>query len=77
MFCMTDSSRLARPSRHVRTQLPGELHERLKHLAVDLDTTIADLLTEAIVLLLRYHGHAQGLREPTAPTATTSGEGGR
>lgn len=57
----------ARPSRNVRVTLPGELHERLRHLGVDLRLPLGQLLAEAVVLLLRHHDRATGLPEPTKP----------
>ncbi|MFI5297709.1 MAG: hypothetical protein ACHREM_06375 [Polyangiales bacterium] len=57
----------ARPPRHVRTVLPSIVHERLRHLAVDLGLSLADLLAEGAMLVLRYYDRAEGLPAPTAP----------
>ena len=60
----------ARPAptdRQARTILPGKVHARLAHLAVDLGCTQADLLVEGAVLVCRYHGQGDGLPEPMPP----------
>lgn len=46
---------------HVRTALPKEWSARLDHLSVDLSLPKTRLLQEGVLLLLRYHGRAQGL----------------
>jgi hypothetical protein len=63
---MTDTT--ARPRAH----LTHDILRRLQHLAVDLDQPVGDLLGEAAVLLLRWHGHSD-LPEPTAPPSSESG----
>ena len=60
-------------TRHARTILPVPVHEQLAHLSVDLGMTIGDLLAEGVLLLLRYHGRAEGLAEPTPPRTTGTG----
>ena len=57
------------PDRHARTILPAEIHERLRHLSLDLRKPLADLLVQGAVLLLRYHDRGHGLPEPMAPRA--------
>ncbi|MFI5301592.1 MAG: hypothetical protein ACHREM_26180 [Polyangiales bacterium] len=67
----------ARPpvlTRHVRTVLPSHVHERLRHLAVDLGLSLADLLAEGAILVCRYHQRGDGLPEPTAPVVATTRE---
>lgn len=69
---MNDSTRPARLpplTRHVRTTISTELHERIAHLAIDLDCTLAELLSDGLLLLCRYHGVGEGLPEPPAPKA--------
>ena len=51
-------------NKHARTILPAAVHERLRHLAVDRNTSLANLLVEGALLLLRYHGLGDGLPEP-------------
>ena len=62
----------AKPSRHIRTVIPAELHGRLAHLAIDLDTTMSALMIEGLLLLVRYHDRGDGLEEPTAPLETVA-----
>jgi hypothetical protein len=57
---------------HIRTTVPTERHERLRHLAFDLHVSLSDLLGEAVLLALRHHGRADGLREPMPPVASTN-----
>jgi hypothetical protein len=59
----------SRVSRHARTIVPSDLHERLSHLAIDLHTTIAALLAEGAILVCRYHGRGEGLPEPMPPAS--------
>jgi len=54
-------------TRHVQTQVPAVVHRRLRDLALDLDRPIGDLVSDAILLLLGWHGHADGLPRPTPP----------
>lgn len=63
------------PNRHARTLLPPLIHERLRHLAFDLHTSLADLLVEGAVLLLRYHDRGRDLPEPTRPAQTNQQKG--
>ena len=63
-----------RPPRHVRTILPGVVHEQISHLAVELDRSIADLLIDGALLLLRYHGRSEGLPSPVAPKGGVASE---
>jgi hypothetical protein len=58
------------PDRHARTMLAGEVHDRMKHLAVDLRMSLAELLAEGALLVLRYHDRAEGLPEPRLPLAS-------
>ena len=55
-------------TRHVRTIITTDLHDRLAHLAVDLHVTLAELFNDGLVLLLRYHGRGGGLGEPVKPS---------
>lgn len=57
----------ATAARHARTLLPAEVHSRLGHLALDLGTSLADLLVVGAILVLRYHLRGDGLPEPTPP----------
>ena len=50
--------------RHVRTTIPATWATKLAHLAADLGVHRHELLREGLVLLLRYHGHGDGLPEP-------------
>jgi hypothetical protein len=61
-----------RTVRHIRTIIAADLRDRLAHLAVDLHTTLSDLIIDALILLLRYHGRGDGLAEPVPP-ATPAG----
>ena len=60
------------PDRHARTILPGIVHERLSHLAIDLHSTMGLLLVEGAVLLLRWHLMGDDLPEPTPPKEEVS-----
>ena len=51
----------------LRTQVPIYLNVTLDHLAVDLRLAKHELLREALILLLRFHGRAEGLPEPLPP----------
>ena len=51
----------------VRLSLEREAHARLRHLALDLGITLADVMREGVLLALRYHGRAEGLGEPKPP----------
>jgi hypothetical protein len=53
--------------------LPPLVHERLRHLAFDLHTSLADLLVEGAVLLLRFHDKGGSLPEPTPPLPRAAG----
>lgn len=57
----------ALPDRHARTILPGLVHHRLQHLALDLGVSLADLLVEGALLVCRLHDRSDGLPEPTPP----------
>ena len=65
-------ARLALSTRHVRAVVPADLHDRLAHLSIDLDATIGELVIEALVLLARHHGVAEGLQEPSPPWSERS-----
>ncbi len=56
--------RNSKSPRHVRTLLPAPVHERLRHLGLDLDRSLGDLLAEGAILVLRYHDRGEGLPEP-------------
>lgn len=56
-----------RPYRTVRLTVPIDLHTRLRHLALDLDSTLTAVATDGLLLVLRYHERGEGLPEPTAP----------
>ena len=60
------------PARHARTILPGPVHARLRHVALDLGLTVGEVLVEAAVLICRYHGLGTGLPEPTPPKKAVS-----
>ncbi len=53
----------------VRAALPPQLHQKLKHLALDLKRPVQELLVDAAILLLRYHERGAGLPEPDPPNA--------
>lgn len=67
---------MAHPSRHARTLLPALVHERLRHLSVDLDRSISDLLVDGAVMLLRWHGYSEGLPAPEPPPSSDDKSGG-
>ena len=50
--------------RMVRAVLPLEVHARLRHLSIDADVSMSELLQQAVVLLLRFHDRGQDLPEP-------------
>jgi hypothetical protein len=54
-------------TRHAQTLLPVEIHRRLHTLAYETGRSIAALLLDGALLVLRHHGRADGLGEPTAP----------
>lgn len=43
-------------SRHVQTTLAGDVHRRLHDLSYDTNRSMADLLSDAVLLLLQQHG---------------------
>jgi hypothetical protein len=45
------------------------MHRRLHDLAYQTNRTLGDLLLDATLLLLRYHGRGHDLPEPTPPVA--------
>jgi len=51
----------------LRVPVPREWSLLLDHLSIDLQQTKQQLLAEAVVLLLRYHGRGEGLPEPLTP----------
>jgi hypothetical protein len=55
-------------SRHVRIELPDDVHRQLLHLRVELRLTLAELLTRAAVLLVQKHEGTgtQGARSRSA-----------
>jgi hypothetical protein len=53
-----------------RANLLPAIDRALRHLAVDLEVPVGDLLAEGAVLLLRWHGRADGLPMPTLPKAS-------
>lgn len=61
--------------RHVRTTIPATWSKRLAHLATDLGIHRNELLREGLLLLLRYHGAAEGLPEPTPPASGLNAAG--
>ncbi len=50
----------------IRGSLTDEVFSRVRHLKLDLGLTNEELMQEAVLLLLRYHGRADGLGEPLA-----------
>ena len=57
--------------RHVRTLLPAHVHERLRHLGLDLGRSLGDLLAEGAVLVCRYYDRGEGLPEPVSTNKET------
>lgn len=55
------------PDRHARTLLPAVVHDRLRHLSLDLGRSLADLLVDGALLLLRFHDRGTDLPEPQPP----------
>lgn len=64
---MANTTLTDRTSKTVRISIPIDLHTRLRHLALDLDSTLAAVATDGLLLVLRYHDCGDGLPEPTAP----------
>ncbi len=66
-------------ARHARTLLPAHVHRGLRRLGADLDRPLTELLVEGAILLLRFHGRAEGLPapEPSVATALETREGQR
>lgn len=56
----------------IRAALPPEIHSEVKHLSVDLNKPVIDLMVDAAILLLRYHGRGAGLPEPLPPKPASS-----
>jgi S-adenosylmethionine:diacylglycerol 3-amino-3-carboxypropyl transferase len=56
-----------KPARTVRLSVPSILHDRLKHLAIDLGRPLNDIYLDGAILMARYHGAGEGLPEPLAP----------
>ena len=54
-------------SRHIQSQVPADVHRRLHDLAYDTGRSVSELLLDAVLLLLRLHGRADGLLEPMLP----------
>jgi hypothetical protein len=54
-------------ARHVQAQVPPELHRRLRDLSYDTERSVGDLMVDATLLLLRFHGRGGGLPEPVPP----------
>jgi hypothetical protein len=46
----------ARPTRHVRAQVPYEVHEAASHLGIDLGMGMGEMILDGLLLFLRYHG---------------------
>lgn len=65
--------RMPNTTRRPRANLTDELDVQLHHLAVDLRRPVGDLLADATVLLLRWHGRGKGLAEPELPTDAAKG----
>ena len=51
-------------ARHVQTRLPADLHRRLRDLAYETERTLADLMLDGAVLVLKLNGRGDGLVEP-------------
>lgn len=64
---MANTTLTDRPYKTVRISIPIDLHTRLRHLALDLDSTLAAVATDGLLLVLRYHDRGDGLPEPMAP----------
>ncbi len=54
---------------HAKCIVPADWGKKLSYIAADLGLPKHELLREAVLLLLRYHGHAEGLPEPTPPAS--------
>jgi hypothetical protein len=52
---------------HIRTVIPLAWGIQLSHAVADLRITKTEALRQAVVLFLRYHGHAAGVPEPLPP----------
>lgn len=62
--------------RIIKSQVAPDLHRRLQHLSVDLGRPMTALVREGVILLLRYHGLADGLPLPEPPTGKSPKKGG-
>jgi hypothetical protein len=71
---MADNARPAPLTRHVRTIVPADIHARVSHLALDRNATLGEMVTEALVLLLRYHDGGSGFPVPMPPLSTRPAE---
>jgi len=58
-------------SRHVQTQAPADWHRRLRDLSYDTQRSVADLLLDGLLLLLRFHDRGAGLPAPMLPKRET------
>lgn len=61
----------------VRGPIPAEWADLLDHLAVDLRRSRPQLVTEGILLLLRFHQRGHGLPEPLPALGQKDEEGDR
>jgi hypothetical protein len=81
MACMSQRTQPDHPARQVRVFVPADIHDRLKHLAIDAGRPVNEIYVEGAILALRYHGRADGLPQPELPTGLdaddTSKEGGK
>lgn len=71
VYRMEHATLADRSTRTVRVAIPTHIHTRLRHLAVDRGLHLADVMQEAVLLVLRYHDCGGGLplpdREAPAP----------
>lgn len=59
----------------LRTQIPTELHRQLRHIALDHDATVQEVVTDAVLLFLRFHGRGHDLPGPALLPLDTTGKG--
>jgi hypothetical protein len=61
------TSQPALPVRQVRTRIPLPLHDRLRHLALDLGLSLEELVLQGALLACHHFQVGEGLPEPLAP----------
>jgi len=60
-------------SQVLEVQVPRELHKRISHLAIELERDLDEIVSEALLLMLRYHDYGYGLVAPGPEPASRRG----